>query len=387
MPGLLLLRVWVIMDNLWFQIIFGFATIYFGVLAFQILPTLLRLLAALWAGVAKWPGPRIHDPDRGASNIRARLGVGYENLFSTFVQNASGVIAGFVFSFLTFISSTSLLSGYIRIRSPWVLLFLSVVGLAGARFAFKKAQSNGLQLNMLLSNLAKKEEPRAIDRQSAEAEYAIEHPLVGRQTLKAEGKRALDLYYESVCCHQDGNAQRAMVLAQEAASLDPALHKHAYETLSGMAKNCSAKEAGAVYYWLGIHAEHLSDWKQAADWYEKAINAFDQLGYQNRQSRAHCNLGHVKMRMNDPSGLKDYEKAIALNPRNGIAHLSIARMYYATSYDGDDRFERALDAFADAITADPLTYGPMVASSLREIGYTWKEDLEKITQRVERKQH
>jgi len=36
--------------------------------------------------------------------------------------------------------------------------------------------------------------------------------------------------------------------------------------------------------------------------------------------------------------------------------------------------------------ADPVTYGPRVIASLRELGYTWKEDLEKINQRVERKQ-
>jgi tetratricopeptide (TPR) repeat protein len=313
--------------------------------------------------------------------------VGYQNLFPAFIGNAASGMAGFVFSLLTFISSTPLLSGYILIKSMWEMLCLSLVALAGARLAFKKAQSNSIQVNTLLSGLATKEEPRAVDGQSAEAEYAIEHPLVGRQTLKADSKRALDLYYESVRCHQDGNIQRAMVLNQEAMSMDPSLHEHAYEALSGLAQNCSAKDAGAIYYWLGIHAEHRSDWPQAAVWYEKAINAFGQLGYRNRESRVHCNLGKVKMRMNDPSGLKEYEKAIALNPRDGTAHLSIARMYYATSYEGDDRFERALDAFADAILADPLTYGPMVVSSLREIGYSWKEDLEKITKKIESKQH
>ena len=93
------------------------------------------------------------------------------------------------------------------------------------------------------------------------------------------------------------------------------------------------------------------------------------------------------MRMNDSSGMDEFEKAIALNPRNGFAHLNIARMYYRISEPGDEQYERALNAFADAIMADPLTYGPMVISSLRDIGYTWKEDLEKITKIVENKQH
>lgn len=373
-------------NNTWFLIIFGLATIYFGALTLQILPTFLRLLAALLTGVVKWPGPRIHDPDRSASIVRLRFGVGYQNLLPAFVGNVASVAAGFVLSLSTFISSTPLLRGYIIIKSLWGMLLLNLIVLVGVRLAFKKAHSNSIQVNALLTGLMTEEEPRTVDGQSAETEYAIEHPLIGRKALRADSKRALDLYYESVRCHQDGNEQRAIVLYQEATSVDPSFHKHAYESLSRLVQSCSAKEAGSIYYWLGIHAEHLSDWKQAAAWYEKAIQAFGQLAYRNRESRAHCNLGKVKMRMHDPSGIEEYEKAIALNPRNGIAHLSIARMYYATSDAGDGRFERALDAFADAIMADPLTYGPMVVSSLREIGYTWKEDLEKITKKVESKQ-
>jgi len=167
--------------------------------------------------------------------------------------------------------------------------------------------------------------------------------------------------------------------------MDPALHEHARETLSDMAQNCSAKEAGPVSYWLGIHSEYLGDRRQAALWYEKAIQAFSQLSYLKRESRAHCNLGNVKMQMMDESGMVEFEKAIALNPKNGTAHLNIARTYYLLGYPEGSQYERALDAFADAIVADPATYGPLVISSLREIGYTWKEDLEKITQRVESK--
>jgi len=74
--------------------------------------------------------------------------------------------------------------------------------------------------------------------------------------------------------------------------------------------------------------------------------------------------------------MEEFERAIALNPRNGSAHLNIAKTYYLISEPGDYRYELALDAFAAAIVADPLTYGPMVIASLREIGYTWKEDLE-----------
>jgi len=266
------------------------------------------------------------------------------------------------------------------------MLILSAVALAGARMAYGKAKNNAILVNTLLSGLKMKEEPRAVDGRSAESQYAIEHPLIGRGTLKAESRRALDQYYESVRCHQDGDEQRALILYQEAMNLDPSLHKHAYDSLSALEQRCSKNEAGSIYYWLGIHAEHLDDRGKAAEWYEKAILEFKQLGYRNRESRVHCNLGKLKMMMHDPSAMEEYEKATALNPKDGIAHLNIARIYYSISSEGSEQFDRALEAFADAMMADPITYGPMVVSSLRAIGYTWKEDLEKITKKVERKQ-
>jgi tetratricopeptide (TPR) repeat protein len=374
------------MNNVWFQIIFGLAAIYFVALTFQIASTFFRLLIALLSGTVKWPGPRIHDSDRNASIVRERLGVGYENLFSAFLRDSASVIAGFVYSLLMFISSTSLLSGHIVFKSTWAIFILSLVAFVSARMAFRKALGNKPKVDAILANLVSKEEPRTSDAQSVEAQYAIEHPLIGRNILKADSKTALDMYYESVTCHQAGNEQRALVLYQEAMSIDPSLHKHAYEMLAGLVPNNRAKDAGAIYYWLGLHSEYLDHYSQAADWYEKAVNAFAQQGYRNRESRARCNLGNVKMRMHDPSGVEEFEKAVAINPRNGIAHLNIARLYYSISGEGDDRYERALDAFADAIMADPLTYGPMVVSSLKQLGYTWKEDLKKITQKVESKQ-
>jgi tetratricopeptide (TPR) repeat protein len=375
------------MNTIFFQVVFGSATLYFGALIWQILPTLLKLLGALITRAVKWPGPRIHDPGLNASILRSRLGVGYQNLFPTFLENAGGVIAGFFFSLLTFLSNTPVFAGYVMIKSLWGWLFLSLVALVSANMAFRKAKNNCIQVNAFLSSVKVNEEPRMVAGQSAESEYAIEHPLVVHKGLKAESKRALDMYYESVCCFQEGNDATAMTLNQAALDMDPSMHEHAYQVLSEMTKKCNPMEAGPIYYWLGIHAEHLRDWKQAAAAYEQAIQAFAQLGYRKRESRVHCNLGTVKMRLNDPSGMEEYEKAIALNPRDGTAHLSIARLYYTTSADGGDRFERALDEFADAILADPLTYGPMVVASLRQIGYNWKEDLQKITRKIEEKGH
>lgn len=365
-------------------IVYGMVTVYFGAHVLRIIPTLLRLLVALRAGTVKWPGPRIHDPDPKASKLRGNLGVGYENLFSTFTRNSLSVSAALFYSVSVALTHTPLLSRFITIKSPgleWVFLAVAFVG---GGMAAKQVRRNLIQVNTVLSDLATGAEPRAIDGRSAEAKYAIEHPLI-KLIGRSEGERALNLFYESVKCHQEGNEQRALALYQEAMRRDPSLHEHAREALAKMLKGKSPEETGPIYYWMGIHSEWLSNWKRAAFCYEKAVYAFHEIGYRNRESRAHCNLGNVKMQMRDPSAMAEFETAIALNPRNGTAHLNIARTYYLVSERGDFRHELALDAFADAIVADPLTYGPRVISSLREIGYTWKEDLEEITRRVEKK--
>lgn len=368
------------------SVILGVLTIYFGLMVARIIPTLFRLLTALSSGMVKWPGPRIHDTDHSASVVRERLGVGYQHLFSTFIWNTIGGTAAFIYFLFTFVSTTSLLSGYIVIKSSWILYVTTFIVFIGGRLAFEKAQLNQSQITTILSDLAQKVEPRTVDSQSARAQYAIEHPILGLRGLTSESKRAFDLYYESVRCHQDGNKTRAFMLYQEAMKTDPSLHENAIRILSKRVVDCGPDEEGAIYYWLGIHSEYSLNWKQAAIWYEKAALAFDRIGYKKRESRVRCNLGNVKMQMRDPSGMEELEKAIALDPKNGTAHLNIARIYYSISDAGDYRYELALDAFADAIIADPLAYGPEVISSLQEIGYTWKEDLEEITKRVERKQ-
>ncbi len=373
------------MNNIAFQIIFGLATVYFGALALRILPTLLRVLAALLTGKVKWPGPRVHDPDPDASVVRERLGVGYQNLFPAFLGNAATVVAGFGYTLFMFLASMPLLRDHIAFKSPWTMLILGLVAFAAVRIAFTKALGTAGQVDTLLADLGSKQEPRSVAGQSAEAEYAIEHSLLGPQAPRSAKTRALDLFYESVICHQEGNEARAMALDREALSSDPLFHEHARAALSGMAQSCSDEEAGAIYYWLGIHSESLHDWKAARDSYEKAIAAFNRIGYHKRESRACCNLGHVKMQTHDPTAMEDFEKAIALNFRNGTAHLNIATIYYGISGPGDERYEHALDAFADAILADPVRYGPCVIARLRSIGYTWREDLEDITQRVEKR--
>ena len=232
-----------------------------------------------------------------------------------------------------------------------------------------------------MDNIANEGEPRGIDGQSVESEYAIEHPLKGKQSQSLDNTRALDLFSESVQYLQDGDEVKASTLFQEALEDDPSLHLHAYEALINAIKSCRPEEEGAIYYWLGIHTQYLDDYRQAESWYAKAIDAFHKIGYPKREGRAHCNLGRIKMKQGDRSGMEEFEKAIALNPMDGIAHIDIGSVYFLA-----DEHERALDAFAEAVWADPNRYGPIVTSRLQRFGYTWKEDVEKIGQRLAKKQ-
>ena len=232
-----------------------------------------------------------------------------------------------------------------------------------------------------MDNITNKGEPRRIDGQSVESEYAIEHPLIGEQSQSLDNARALDLFFKSVRYLQDGDYAKAATLHQEALKEDPFLHTNTRDALIKRIKGCNPENEGAIYYWLGIHTQYLDDYRQAESWYAQAINAFHKIGHPKREGRAHCNLGRVKMEHKDPSGMEEFKKAIALNPMDGIAHIDIGTVYYLA-----DQRERALDAFADAVAADPARYGPVVTAHLQRFGYTWKEDVEKIGQRIAKKQ-
>lgn len=373
------------MNNTWLLIFFGVTTVYFGREVLQVMPTVFRLLAALRSGAVKWPGPRIHDPGNNASIAKERLGIGYQDLFSTFFLGTAGGMGGFIVSLSMFMSGTPLMRDSILIDWTWPTVLVLLAAFVGGRMGIKKAQRNMVQVNSLLSNIAQGIEPRTVDSQSARSEYAIEHPLIRDKNLPSDRRRALDQFYASIRYQQDGNEFRALALYNEATRTDPSLHENAREALSDMAQDCSSTDAGAIYYWLGIHSEWLSDLRQAAVFYEKAVNVFDQIGYKKRASRACNNLGSVKMQMRDPSAMEEFEKAIALDPANGMAHISVGVTYYRISERGDPRFEQALDAFAEAIAIDSLAYTSVVTSHLCSISYTWKEDLKDVLQRADRK--
>jgi hypothetical protein len=192
------------MNGKWLPFLFGVTTVYFGAEALRVTPAFVRLLVALAKGTVKWPGPRVHDPAPGDSGIRGRLGLLYENLFPTYISSTLGVLAAFGFSLLTLIGSTPSMSAHITINWTSTTIVLSLCALAGGEIAFRKAQRNRVHVNSLLSDVVRKVEPRSADGLSAESKYAIEHPLIAARNLPANTRRALDQFYESVRCHQDG---------------------------------------------------------------------------------------------------------------------------------------------------------------------------------------
>jgi tetratricopeptide (TPR) repeat protein len=232
-----------------------------------------------------------------------------------------------------------------------------------------------------MDKIPNQDEPRRIEGKSVESEYAIEHPLIGKRSQAPDIYRALGMFFESIMYLQDGDNQKAGELLKKALETDPTLHAHACEALVNMAKSCPPEEEGAIYYWLGIHTQYLEDFPQAETWYTRAGEAFHKIGYLKREGRAHCNLGRIKIKLEDPSAVQEFEKAIELNPSDGIAHIDLGTVYLFA-----DQHEHALDAFAKAVIADAARYGPIVISRLQQYGYTWKEDVEKIGQRVAKNQ-
>lgn len=373
------------MSNSCLSVIYLGAAFFFALPLLRVLPAFVRLLFALVTGAVKWPGPIVTNPNPRASLGRVQYRLSPDHLFPIFLAYSLGLAGAFIFSLLTFLSTTSLLAGYVSITWSAMTVLMTFMVFLGGWFGVTRTAYHLPQVTALLSNLHSAAEPRYSDSSLAEAEYAIAHPLANYKTSPPEAGRAVQVFCEATAFYQGGDQRSALMLYQEALRLDPNLHQHARETLSQMAASASPQSAGAIYYWLGAHSEYLMNWPQAKTWYEQAAADFHQLGYTHRESRVHCNLGNVKMHLRDETAMGEFEKSIALNPRNGTAYINIGRTYYRISEEGDPRFELALDAFANAIVADPLLYGPQVIASLREIGYTWQEDLEKITQRVESK--
>jgi tetratricopeptide (TPR) repeat protein len=374
------------MGSPWLVAVIGVSVVFFGVQAARGLPTLVRLFVALERGTVKWPGPAVRDPDSDVRLAQRLLGVPRWPLFAALLWRMFLIAA--VFSVLLMLFRT----GFREMETSGVckgafLLFLVFLAFMWRIPSFPRVSFHIDQINKLLASLDSEEEPSDLEGATAESHYAITHPLVASVRPGANADRALILYHESVSLVQDGNQQLAQLRYQQALKMDPSLHERCRETLQQMVEGSNPSDSGAIYYWLGVHSEYLRDDKLAATWYQKAIAAFEEIGYKKRQARVLCNLGSLKMHTGDYSGMEDFEKAVALDPSNGTAHINIGTAYYRVGSPGDDRHERALEAFASAVVADPARYGPVVIAKMRATSYTWKEDLDEITQRVEQKRN
>lgn len=232
-----------------------------------------------------------------------------------------------------------------------------------------------------MDHTGSRSEFRRVEGTSIEAEYAIGHPLTGNPGHILAESRAMELYIASVKYLQDGDQRKAIESYQEGLRQDPALHEHACDALRSIAESCEPEIAGATYYWLGIHTQYLEDLEQAAAWYSQAVDSFNQTGNREHKGRAHCNLGRVKLALGDPTWMEEFQKAIQLNPRDGIAYIDWGVAFYLA----DDE-ERAMDEFAQAIWIDPNRYSPDVISRLQKISYTVDEDMGKIGLRIAKMQ-
>jgi tetratricopeptide (TPR) repeat protein len=223
-------------------------------------------------------------------------------------------------------------------------------------------------------------EPRNTYGRTIESEYSIDHPLIINNLLEFINPKATQLFIKSVKQIQDGNEVKASTLFSEAIKEDPSIHPHAIAALLNYSRNCSQKDEGYIYYWLGIHSQYINEIEKAIIWYKKSIEAFRNIGFAKREGRAHCNLGTLLIRSKDPSGIEEYKKAIILNPLDGIAHICLGVARYASNdHDG------ALDAFTEAVSADPERYGPLVIIRLQILGDDWRDDVKSIALRMAKK--
>lgn len=127
--------------------------LYFGVQTLRILPTVVRLIGAIGAGKATWPGPETHDPARYARQAREILGDPPEYLFPTFFKHALGVVAAFALSVLNALNWFFLwmipLPGQELIAFGLPLLIVAV----GGHFYLRRALHNATQIKGILSKL------------------------------------------------------------------------------------------------------------------------------------------------------------------------------------------------------------------------------------------
>ena len=378
------------MGNTWPLIFFGGSAVYFGFLCWLLLPTVVRLLVALRNGQVEWSGPRIINPTNFTNLTRSHVRVGYIYLFPSFFFSVLGLLLTFAFFLSMFLIYTPVLGDSVWINWTWMTILFIAIMFVGGQINFRRARSLEYKINIILDDIESNVEPRSVDGKSSRSAYAIAYPLHRVQGALPRREQALELFYAATTFSREGDQQKSFILQQEAIRLDPHLHRNAREMLLSGIQDCSPRDMGRSYYWLGIHSEYLRDLRLAGVYYEKATNIFEHIGYNKRASRACNNLGSIQSQMGDIAAIETLKRAIALHPANAMAYISLGLIYYRLGQieeplsKGTDGplFEQAFDAFANAIVLDPPVYTPLVASHLHSESYTWKEALDAILERA-----
>ena len=150
------------MSNPWFVGIVGVTTVFFGVKAVLVFPTLLRLIKALLNGSVTWPGPRIFDQDNNLPSDQQSHELSSKYLFRLFIGNALGAI------FTTIILGILFYNGFLEmaLHTLWkvgYLLFLTFLALTWGVSNSQRAIFLTAQVNRLLTNLSMGGEPQQIN--------------------------------------------------------------------------------------------------------------------------------------------------------------------------------------------------------------------------------
>ena len=83
-----------------------------------------------------------------------------------------------------------------------------------------------------MDNITNKGEPRGNDGRSVKSEYAIEHPLIGKQSLSLDKRQSLGIIFRisKVPAGWRSNRKRRLY-TKKRLNADPSLHTHARDAL------------------------------------------------------------------------------------------------------------------------------------------------------------
>ncbi len=79
-----------------------------------------------------------------------------------------------------------------------------------------------------------------------------------------------------------------------------------------------------VHFWIGLAYDQLDEYENAVRAYSRSLQLAQKLEMDSSELRV--NLGNSLMRLNYlKEAIFDYERAIEIEPRNGLAHLYLAK--------------------------------------------------------------